>query len=127
MNFYDSELSIVECNGKTNIPFFMKVLNAFKLNYLVIHDVDPIDEKETDEEKSHRSMMFGYNQKIADSLDPALGTIISIDPEFDELLGVSKHQLANFGKRYAIFCKCTEMEPEDIPKELAKIVRSCIS
>jgi predicted ATP-dependent endonuclease of OLD family len=128
LNFYDSELSVVECNGKANIPFFMKALNAFKLKYLVIHDVDPIDETETDEEKKkHRLAMFGYNQKIADSLEPALGKIVPIDPEFDELLGVSKHQLEKFGKRYAIFCKCTEMKPEDIPEELAKIVRSCIS
>lgn len=128
LNFYDAELSIVECNGKANIPFFMKVINAFELKYLVIHDVDPIDKKETDEKKKrHRLEMFRYNKKIADSLEPALGKIMPIDPEFDELLGVSKHQLEKFGKRYAVFCKSTEIKPENIPEKLAKIVRSCIS
>ena len=127
LDFNDAELSIVECNGKANITFFMKVLNAFQINYLVIHDVDPINDEEEDERKKrHRAEMFKYNQKIAETLDPSFGNIVSINPEFDELLGVPRHQVERFGKRFAVFSRCNEITLEEIPEELKGIVRNCV-
>jgi PAS domain-containing protein len=105
----------------------MKVLNAFQIDYLVIHDVDPINDDEEDErKKKHRAEMFKYNQKIAETLDPSFGNIVSINPEFDELLGVPRHQVERFGKRFAVFSRCNEIALEEIPEELKGIVRNCV-
>ncbi|MFG7003133.1 TOPRIM nucleotidyl transferase/hydrolase domain-containing protein, partial [Burkholderia pseudomallei] len=35
------EVSLVDCNGKSNIPAFQRVLNAFNIPYRVLHDEDP--------------------------------------------------------------------------------------
>jgi putative ATP-dependent endonuclease of the OLD family len=34
------DITIVVANGKGNIPFFVRVLNAFGINYVVLHDSD---------------------------------------------------------------------------------------
>ena len=34
------ETTLVDCNGKTNIPPFQRVLNAFAIPYRVVHDAD---------------------------------------------------------------------------------------
>jgi len=35
------EVSLVDCNGKSNVPAFQRVLNAFNIPYRVLHDEDP--------------------------------------------------------------------------------------
>jgi putative ATP-dependent endonuclease of OLD family len=34
------EVTLVDCNGKKNIPAFQRVLNAFRIPYRVVHDAD---------------------------------------------------------------------------------------
>jgi len=34
------EVTLVDCNGKKNIPAFQRVLNAFKIPYRIVHDGD---------------------------------------------------------------------------------------
>lgn len=36
----NTNIHIVNCGSKMNIPFFQKVLNHFHINYFVIHDID---------------------------------------------------------------------------------------
>jgi len=100
VDLYAHGVSIIECGGKTNIPFFMKVLNAFRISYVVVHDVDPIKEGETATEKLR---LFKFNETIKNTLVESLGTIILLDPEFDDVLGVSKHQIDKWGKPFAVF------------------------
>ncbi|MCK4444734.1 MAG: ATP-dependent endonuclease, partial [Thermoplasmata archaeon] len=63
-------VSIIDVGGKTNIPRFMKVLNAFRIRYLAMYDVDP--GKENSEEQ---------NRAIAEALDGEVGTKKAIDPD----------------------------------------------
>ena len=49
-----NNVCIVECGGKNNIHIFMRVLNHFKIPYVVIHDVDPIDFAEDKSNKTAR-------------------------------------------------------------------------
>jgi len=42
-NFFpDSEILVLNCGTKNNMPFFQKILNHFKIQYFVIHDTDTI-------------------------------------------------------------------------------------
>lgn len=46
------EVSFVDCNGKSNIPAFQRVLNAFQIPYRVLHDEDPGNP--TEQANNHR-------------------------------------------------------------------------
>ena len=38
--FDEQSVSIIECGGKEGIPLFLRILDAFEIPYVVIHDVD---------------------------------------------------------------------------------------
>jgi len=116
---FSEGVTIVECGGKGNVPFFMKILNAFKIPYLVVHDLDPIgaDEKDTD-----RIKWFKYNDIIKGSLDSNIGEIIVLDPEFDDLLGISNTQQEKIGKPNAVFNKVQEITGDSINAQLKDVV-----
>ena len=117
-------VSIIECGGKTNIPFFMKVLNAFKMLYIVVHDVDPVESGETDKDKLRA---FKFNEIIKKTLDQSLGSISPLDPEFDAILCVAKHQIEKLGKPFAVFRRIKDMNSADIHSCLKEIITKSIS
>ena len=53
------EVTLVDCNGKKNIPAFQRVLNAFRIPYRVVHDAD-----------TNNPAAFADNAPIADVLPP---------------------------------------------------------
>jgi len=119
VDLYSQGVSLIECGGKTNIPFFMKILNAFRIPHIVVHDVDPIKAGETDKDKVG---FFKLNATIKNSLDAALGEIVALDPDFDTILGVSKHQIDKLGKPFAVFNRIKEMKPDEIAPQLKGII-----
>lgn len=114
-------VSIVECGSKFNLSFFMKVLNAFRILYVVIHDEDPVDTAFTGDKLKEARRLFNENDKIKKMLDPAYGKIEIIQPNFDDLLGLSIHQMRK-GKPYAVFKKLQNIQKEQIPERLRQIV-----
>lgn len=121
VDLYASGVSVIGCGGKANIPFFMKILNAFRMSYVVVHDVDPIKAGEEDKAKLH---VFKLNETIKNTLDDSLGMIIPLDPEFDDVLGVTKHQIEKLGKPFAVFRRIKGMNLDDIDKRLKEIIKS---
>lgn len=111
-----SGVSIIDVGGKGNIPRFMKVLNAFKIPYLAMYDVDP---KKEGSEKQNRS--------IAEALDREVGTTMRIDPDIDSLLGVTKSQRNKWGAPYAAQRRIREMGAESIPDELIEVLNWALS
>ena len=121
-----NNICVIECGGKTNIHIFMRVLNKFKMPYVVIHDSDPIDfpadkEDKTDTEKG-KLRMFKENDFIVDTLDQSYGHIIRICPELETVFRISKAQADKHGKIGAAFFKYDEMEVEDYPSEVVKML-----
>jgi len=121
---FDAEgISVVECGGKYNITLLMKILNTFRIPYLVTHDQDPIPTKKMKrEEEINARKIFQLNQRIADELDPTIGTIITLNPDFDGVIGLSKRKAEAPGKTFAIFKKFREMSIAEIPQPLITIV-----
>ncbi|GHC03984.1 AAA family ATPase [Thermomonas carbonis] len=70
------ELTLIDCNGKSNIPAFLRVLNAFNIPYRVLHDADPgnVSEQAT-------------NQKILAALPNGAAQLHLVDPNLEGLLG----------------------------------------
>lgn len=70
------EVSFVDCNGKSNIPAFLRVLNAFNIPYRVLHDEDPGNPTEqTHNQKIFELLAGGGEQRhlVAPDLEGLLG------------------------------------------------------
>jgi hypothetical protein len=125
-DFSSNNICVIECDGKTNLHIFMRVLNEFKIPYVVIHDIDPIDfpedkEDKTDQEKS-KLRMFEENDFVEKTLDPKYGHIIRITPELESVIGISKSQAEKHGKIGAAFFKYDEMDVNEYPSEVIKML-----
>lgn len=125
-DFSSNNICVIECGGKTNIHIFMRVLNKFKIPYVVIHDIDPIDfseDKENKTDKEEASLrMFKENDFIGRTLDTKCGRIIKIKPELETVIGISKNQAEKQGKIGAAFFKYDEIDVNDYPDEIIKIL-----
>ena len=119
-------ICIVECGGKNNIHIFMRVLNQFKIPYVVIHDVDPIDFPEdkpdkTDKEKQELKT-FKENGFIRAAIDESVGRIIKVNAEFESITGVSRNQTDKHGKVQAAYNKYDDLDVNDYPVKLREIL-----
>lgn len=121
-----NNICIVECGGKTNMHIFMRVLNKFKISYIVMHDVDPISFPEnkpnkTDKEESELRM-FKENDFIASALDGNIGKIIKIAPQLENIIGISTNQVDKHGKIEAVFMKYDDLPLKDYPTQIQRIL-----
>ncbi len=121
-----NNICITDCGGKTNFTIFMKVLNNFKIPYVLIHDIDPISFPEdktdkTDKEK-HSLRMFKENEKIEATLNPEYGKIIKLNPDLEPIIEVSNNQADKLGKVRAAYFKFDEMEIDDYPQKVKQIM-----
>lgn len=125
-----NNICIVESGGKTNMHIFMRVLNNFRIPYIVIHDVDPIDFLEdkpgkTDKEKSELRM-YKENSFIKNTLDPEVGKIIKINPELEKIVNISTSQSDKHGKVGAAFMKYDNLSLNEYPQQIHQIIDSII-
>lgn len=121
-NLNSNGISIIECGGKYNIVFFMKVLNEFKIPYVVVHDVDPVDPSLTGERLEEARRLFAENDKIQQFLNVSLGRIETLDPDFEQIFNLSRHQTEKVGKPYAVFRKLQNTTEKDVPPRFKEIV-----
>ncbi|MEW6601014.1 MAG: AAA family ATPase [Nitrospirota bacterium] len=130
-DFSSSNISVVECGGKSNLHIFMRVLNRFSIPYIVLHDVDPINFPEDKEDKSDKEKqqlrMYHENNFISRTLDNRLGKIIQINPELETVMDVSKTQADKEGKVAASYFKFEEIDPEEYHINVKNIIDSIIS
>jgi putative ATP-dependent endonuclease of the OLD family len=115
-------ISVIECSSKFNIRLFVKVLNQFKIPYLVIHDEDPIDTTLTGEKLEQARRVFAENAKIEAVIDHSLGNVKIFQPNLDQLLGLSQSQIDTKGKPFAIHQKIATLNPTNIPQEIKEAI-----
>ncbi len=131
MNLLDPGVSIIDCGAKHNLPLYVAIANAFKMQYLVVHDEDPLPDQtpnEWDQNKRQSKMKtFELNQTIADIVDPGLGKIKMLCPDFESECGVSRRQGNRKGKPLAALDHFDGRSIEEIPvvlKNLAEVAYS---
>lgn len=79
------DITIVVANGKGNIPFFVRVLNAFKINYVVLHDTDLRPGMNIDAENSAKIA----NKKISDVTK--IGKLVMFPIKLEDTVGNTQH------------------------------------
>lgn len=121
-----SNICIVETGGKTNLHIFMRVLNKFKIPYVVIHDIDPVTFPENKANKTDKEeaelRMFKENDFIAQTLDNAIGKIIKVSPQLESIIGISTSQAEKHGKVGAAFLKYDDMLLINYPAQIKQIL-----
>lgn len=128
---YDPEISIVDCGSKFNLPLYIAIANAFKLNYTVVHDEDPLPDSipsDWDEDKiATRRKTFSFNQQIQRSINEAYGNRYMFQPDFEGVSGVSRSQGKQKGKALAALEYFSSIDNSAIPEKVQEVVRRIYS
>ena len=108
LGVFDHGLSLVDCGGKHNLRLFMKVLNAFRIPYIVVYDEDPIPERLQPDNDTHDAAryreaqrLFAENQQIESECNAEFAHTFMVPGTIDDLLGVSRSHSEKVGKPYA--------------------------
>lgn len=79
------DMTVIVAGGKQSIPFFQRVLNAFDIPYIVIHDLDIKTVMDTNSETTEKKR----NKDIKDLIKG--NAIITFPVSLEESLGLSDH------------------------------------
>ncbi len=128
MGCYDPSVSIVDCGSKHNLPLYISILQAFKIFYVVIHDEDPLPDpipSDWDEDKRReKRRTYDLNSEISSLVDPSLGRVFVLSPDFEGSSCVSKTQGKKMGKAIAALEHFSQSSVEEICDPLKKIVQN---
>ncbi|MBO9347232.1 MAG: ATP-dependent endonuclease [Chloroflexus sp.] len=127
LGMFDSEVSIIDCGSKHNLPLYMEIANAFKIPYLVIHDEDPLRDpipNDWDENKKReKRRTFELNSEIANLAKEQGAQVEILSPDFEGVSRVPRNQGEKKGKALAALDYFDSLEISQIPSRLQDIVR----
>jgi putative ATP-dependent endonuclease of OLD family len=123
LNCMDSEVSVIDCGSKFNLPLYMELAGAFGLEHTVVHDEDPVKADITDSDKLREAnRTFAANAMISD-LAKQTGTIIEVlSPDIEGVAGVSRTQGEKKGKPLAALDHYETKSVDDIPSRMRELV-----
>lgn len=78
-------ITLVATSGIDSMPFFIRVLNAFNINYVVLHDTDIMP----DMEEAKKTPIETRNKRISDLTRS--GKLVKFPIKLEETLGLSNH------------------------------------
>jgi CRISPR-associated exonuclease Cas4 len=127
LGMFDSEVSIIDCGSKHNLPLYMEIANAFKIPYLVIHDEDPLRDpipNDWDENKKReKRRTFELNSEIANLAKEQGAQVEILSPDFEGVSGVPRSQGEKKGKALAALDHFDSLDISQIPTQLQDIVK----
>ncbi len=120
---FDYRVSFIDCGGKFNLRLFMKVLNAFKIRYLAIHDEDPIPaDLLPGSEKYHTAKrLFDENERIGRECEGTISRSYRFTGQIEDAIGVNKSHAEKVGKPYAAVEVFSDPKKE-IPSDLTSLI-----
>ena len=135
-DFNRKNISIIECNGKGTLPYFIQVLSCFNKPFIIIHDVDPLNHEESKtteqlrEEGSSESKIdriknkkkiFKKNEEIYNLIISQINKIglIRINPNFERLIGITE---TGDRKTFKAFKYTKNLTIESLNNNLNKII-----
>jgi len=71
LGIFQPDVSIIACASKNNLPFYIKLLNHFRIPYVVIYDEDP------------NKSSYDKNEEIEKLVDLKIGKTIMLRPDFE--------------------------------------------
>lgn len=116
---YDRTKSVINCGSKHNLPLYIDILNAFSIEYTVIHDEDPIPDPIpiawAPEKIREKQNTFALNEEIRNHVLGNIGKIEVLTPDFEHFSGVPLAQGEKKGKPLAALDHFNRLDIIDIP------------
>ena len=126
MACHSEDVSVIDCGSKHNIPLYVAIAKAFHLNYIVVHDEDPlpnpIPEVWNKDKTREKRRTFELNAKIQTTVGES-GSVEVLRPDFEGCCGVPRTQAKQKGKTLAALDYFDSVAPNDIPQHLADAIR----
>lgn len=126
MHVFNPDISIIDCGSKHNLPLYIAIAEAFEIPYLVIHDEDPVPDPIpadwTEEKKREKQRTFALNDEIRKLVEPPLGQVEVLCPDFELAAGVSKSQGAKKGKALAALDHFDSIDADKISEPIRRVV-----
>jgi CRISPR-associated exonuclease Cas4 len=124
----DPDVSVIDCGSKFNLRLYIAILNAFRIPYCVVHDEDPVPDPVPNdwspEKAAERRRLFDENTEIRNAVDPAIGSVRVLAPDFERAAGVSRTQGEKKGKAIAALELFATLEPGAFLRPLCGLVTS---
>jgi len=124
---FDSDVSFIDCGGKSNLPLYVSLAKAFNLEYLVVHDEDPVSPTLVGDKKDAAERTFALNEALRAVVEPPLGTIEILRPEFETVAEIPKAQTEKKGKPLAALDHYSEKPSINIPDRLKEVVKTAFA
>ncbi len=123
---FDSDVSVIECGSKHNIMLYIKLLNAFEIPYVVIHDEDPLPEPIPEDwnkgKRESKKRTYQVNEAIRELVDAELGKVFVFKPKIEDALGISKTLGDRKGKALAAIETFDGVPRDELPTPLVDAV-----
>jgi len=125
MDCHTEDVSIIDCGSKHNILLYVTIAKAFELDYVVVHDEDPLPEPLptdwTDGKTLAKRRTFELNDQIQTTVGD-FGRIAVLKPHFEGCSGISSAQAERKGKALAALDHFDSTSLKEIPQQLAKAI-----
>lgn len=125
---FDPSVSIVDCGCKHNLPLYIRILNAYQICYIVVHDEDPlpdpIPDEWDDDKRREKRRTFELNRTIAALIDQRIGKVFVLSPDFEGASSVSRTQGSKKGKAIVALDHFAALSTDNIPECLQIVVRA---
>jgi CRISPR-associated exonuclease Cas4 len=126
LGLLDSEVSVIDCGSKFNLPFYIELAKAFGIVYAVVHDEDPMPDPvpaEWGEEKRKACQKaVDCSREIERLVEGPLGRRHVLSPDFETAAGVSKSQGDRKGKALAALDHFEQRQSDDVPEVLRSML-----
>lgn len=128
LGLFKPDVSIIECGSKHNIPMYIKLLNHFQIQYMVIYDEDPMNPSYDDPEKeSAARKTFELNIFINEQIDNNIGIYNIVSPDFEGAFSISRKKGDKLGKGLAALKHFQEISNDAIPENMIKLLITAYS
>jgi putative ATP-dependent endonuclease of OLD family len=119
-------ISVVDCGGKSAIPFFATACRALDIPFAVLHDVDVIEPDDpgvlSDKQKQSNRQEADLNQRIADAVADA-APVFKMDPSLESVLGIGANAR---DKPRRVLEELEQRSLEHFPRDLVEATRAVI-
>ncbi|QOY55709.1 AAA family ATPase [Candidatus Sulfurimonas marisnigri] len=85
LNVFKFEYTLINCGSKTNIPYYINLLNKFKIPYFAVYDKD----HQSSKQEQARNVADRDTAKIEDIIDSSIGKGIVFINDIEEELGMT--------------------------------------
>ncbi len=125
MGCHSEDVSVIDCGSKHNIPLYVAIAKAFCLDFVVVHDEDPLPEPIPEDWSKEKIATKRRTFKLNTTIQELVGESDSIGvlrPDFEGCSGVSGNQAKKKGKALAALDHLDAIADDDIPPPLATAI-----